>query len=48
MAQLPELIGAPWQVYALAVAGLAIIYQPRQQYRPGCQRETPVGVGYAG
>ncbi|MGN6383845.1 MAG: SulP family inorganic anion transporter [Dyella sp.] len=26
MAQLPELIGAPWQVYALVVAGLAIIY----------------------
>lgn len=26
MAQLPELIGAPWQVYALVVAGLAIVY----------------------
>ncbi len=26
MAQLPELIGAPWQVYALVVAGLVIIY----------------------
>lgn len=26
MAQLPELIGAQWQVYALVLAGLAIIY----------------------
>lgn len=26
MAQLPELIGAPWQVYALVAAGLVIIY----------------------
>ncbi|HEX5306957.1 MAG TPA: SulP family inorganic anion transporter [Dyella sp.] len=26
MAQLPEIIGAPWQVYALIAAGLAIIY----------------------
>ncbi len=26
MAQLPELIGMPWQVYALVLAGLAIIY----------------------
>ena len=26
MAQLPELTGAPWQVYAMTAAGLAIIY----------------------
>lgn len=26
MAQLPELIGAPWQVFAMVAAGLAIIY----------------------